>query len=516
MAQKTTLESPPLHDPADADQHFSSGAARRAARNATALALSNITSKGLMFAWQLILARWLGSAGYGVYGTIGALVAIGAAIPEFGMGLMVIRDVATSPKDAGRYLAATLTMQPVLAAAGYVVLMLAALLLGYDTDLRALLAFAAVNLLVDALGNMCHNQLLAVERMVLPAIIAAGHVALLMALATIALATDAGLWGLYTATLIAGLARTGVYWIVLLRTGTRPVFPLDRVVAWGLVVNGAPLALTSFLSLAYSHTDKLITTALIGTDDTGQLTAGFVIVFGVIELLSTTVLVAVFPLMSRTYSSGQQTMFDFMLEKLAFFNLTLSLPIGIYTSLLAVPLSSLVFGPDYTRTADILRYLIWYTVVTMVGNVFSKALLVQNRQRLLLIIRSGGLGLNILLNLILLPELGVVGAAVATLIAEAVILVTILYVFDLSSDWWQRMINHLWRLGVAALALAGTVLLLREVHPLLAAVVGAPVYAGLVLVSGAVAQDDWDLIYRLAMAMPGGTRIGRYWKRQLA
>ncbi|MBN1680499.1 MAG: polysaccharide biosynthesis C-terminal domain-containing protein, partial [Anaerolineae bacterium] len=228
------------------------------------------------------------------------------------------------------------------------------------------------------------------------------------------------------------------------------------------------------------------------------------------------VLVAVFPLMSRTFASGQREMFDFMLEKLAFFNLTLSLPLAIFTSLLAVPLSSWIFGVGYTQTADVLQALIWYTVVTMVFNVFAKALLVQNRQVRLLMIRTGGLVLNILLNLLLLPSLGVPGAAVATLIAESVILLAVLRSFDLPADWWQRMLNHVWRLGLAALALAGLVFLLREVHPLLAGVIGLPVYAVLVLVSGAITKDDWDLLYRLVIAMPGGTVFGRYWKRQLA
>jgi hypothetical protein len=35
------------------------------------------------------------------------------------------------------------------------------------------------------------------------------------------------------------------------------------------------------------------------------------------------------------------------------------------------------------------------------------------------------------------------------------------------------------------------------------------------LVVGVIGKDDWDLIYRLAIAMPGGAVIARYWKRQL-
>lgn len=512
MTALPALDTPPEPAPAG----FSSETAKRAARNATALALSTLAAKGLLFGWQVVLARWLGSGDYGVYGTIGALLAVGAAIPEFGMGLIVIRDVATRPQDAGRYLATTLTLQPLFAGAGYIVLTAAALLLGYDANLRALLALAALSLWVDVAGNMCYNQLLAVERMVITAVISTAHIAALVVLAGIALAAGGGLWGLYAATIAAGLLRAGAFWWALLRTGTRPTFPLDRAIARGLLINGAPIAITSFLSLAYQHTDKLLTTALIGEDATGQLTAGFVIVFGVIELLSTTVLVAVFPLMSRAYGTGMQAMFEFMLEKLAFFNLTISLPIALYTSLLAVPLSALLFGKGFTRTADVLQILIWYTVVTMVTNVFSQALMVQNRQRRILAIRAGGLSLNILLLVTLLPLIGVQGAAVASLTAEIVVLTLLVRSFVFPADWWGRVRSHVGRLALAAVGLAAVVLALRAVHPLLAAVAGAPVYLGLVVLTGAIAPDDWDLIYRLAIAAPGGSVVQRYWKRELA
>jgi O-antigen/teichoic acid export membrane protein len=514
----TALETPADHLPPTGDtaEGFSSSAAKRAARNATALALSNIAAKGLLFIWQLMLARQLGSGDYGIYGTIGGLLAVGASLPEFGMGLIVIRDIANRPHDAGRYLTATLTLQPIFAAIGYVTLTVAAMLLGYDAALRGLLAFAAINLLVDALGNMCHNQLLAMERMVIPAIIATGHITLLVILAGIVLAAGRGLWALYTVTLIAGLARAAAYWLVLMRFHIRPDFPVDRAIMRSLVINGAPIAVTSFLSLAYTHADKIITTALIGEKSTGQLTAGFVIMFGVIELLSVTIMVAVFPLMSRTYASGQHEMFDFMIEKLSFFNLILSLPIGIFTSLLAVPLSAWLFGAGYTKTADVLQISIWFTVVTMVGNVFSKALLIQNRQTRLMVARAGGLMINIALAIILLPLIGVSGAALAMFIAETVILVMLVRAFTFPPDWWARVKRHLWRLAAAGLVMAGVVLVLREAHPVLAALAGGPVYLVSLRIFGVIGQDDWDLLYRLAIAMPGGAIIGRYWKRKLA
>jgi stage V sporulation protein B len=378
-----------------------------------------------------------------------------------------------------------------------------------------LLAFAAINLLIDQLGNMCHNQLIAVEKMVIPAIISTVHILSLILMAGLALTLHGGLWGLYIASMIAGIGRMLAYWWMVWRLKIRPSFPIDRRIARSLVIDGAPLALSALLTLAYTHTDKLLTTALIGTEGTGNLTAGFVIVFGITELLSITVLVAVFPLMSRAYASGMREMFNFMVEKLSFFNLLVSLPIGIYMSLLAVPLASLLFGPDFTRVAGIMRILIWYTVVNMIAAVFAQGLIIQHRQRRLLTIRTGGLLVNIVLNLILLPRMGVNGSATANLIAESGVLLLMLRSFDLPAEWWQRGISHLWRLALAGVGLAVMLLLMSGIHPLLAAIIGAPVYLGLILVSGAIAKDDWDLIYRMSIAMPGGTVIGRYWKREL-
>jgi O-antigen/teichoic acid export membrane protein len=241
--------------------------------------------------------------------------------------------------------------------------------------------------------------------------------------------------------------------------------------------------------------------------------AGYVIVFGIIELLSTPLLVTVFPLMSRLHDREDRDLFNLMLEKLSFFNLLLSVPIAIFTSLLAVPLSILIFGPGFAGTAAALRIMIWYTVVAMIVNVFSRALAVQNRQRRLLAVRVIGLVLSIALNLILLPRLGISGTALAMAIAELVVLVLILRSLSLPGMWWQKMTAHVWRLTLPCAVLAAATLLLRSVSPVLAVLVGLPAFAGVLILSGAVTEADRALIWGLAATFPAGARLARYWKR---
>ena len=497
--------------PASANAAISGAEARRAARNAAALAAASVVGRGVQFGWQLALAPWLGVAAYGIYGTVGALMAVGASIANFGMGPILIRDVSRYPERAGKYLTATLVLQTLLALAAYLVVNGAGL--GYSDEIRAYIALAGVSLLVDSLGNLCNDLLLAQERMRLTSAVTVGHIILLVALAALALANGLGLAGVYLATLLAGVVRSALLWLLVRRSGVHPSWPLDRAIAAPLLLNSLPLAVSAFLSLTYQHADKFMTTLLIGTTGTGYLTAAFVIIFGVVELLNTTVLLALYPLMSRYYGDGRNPMFGFIVEKLAFFNPLVSLPIALALSIfdIAVPL----FGEDFRPTADVLRILIWFAVVTMIAAVLARGLVIQNRQRLLLGLRVLGLAANVTLNLLLLPALGVRGAAIASVCSEVLVVVLLLRHFHAAGWDFRRLAPRWLRLGLLAALVAVVMLSLREVHPALGIVVGLSLYGAGILVMRVLAPDDWDLLYRLVAAMPGGSLVLKRWQRDV-
>jgi O-antigen/teichoic acid export membrane protein len=495
---------------------ISSVEARRAARNAGAIAIASILSKGALFAWQLVLARMIGETHYGIYGTVGGFIAIGSSIVNFGMGPIVIRDVARNPSSAGKYLTATLFMQTLLALVAYLVVNGAAALGSYPGEIRAYLALAAISLMIDILGNMCNDLLLAQERMTASSVIAVGHIILLITLAAVALVAGYGLLGVYMATLVAGVARAAVFWLML---KVRPQFPFDRSIAIPLLLNGAPLAISAFLSLAYQHADKLMSARFIGSTETGYLTAAFVIIFGVVELLNTTILIAIYPMMSRYHGSPT---FGFIVEKLAFFTLVVSLPIALTLSIFATEITVPLFGPDFAPAAGVLRILIWYAVASMTVNVFAQGLTVQNRQRSLLGLRAAGLATNIALNVLLLPRIGVEGAAVASLTAEILILIFMTRNFTAAGLEWSHVLPRFVRLIALGVLTAVTMSVLggltsdmsiHALRPVIGIISGLSLYTGGILVAHVLAPDDWDLLYRLVAAMPGGALVLKYWKR---
>lgn len=490
------------------------GDARRAARNISALMIASVISKGALFGWQLALSLWLGPDEYGIYGTIGGLMANAAALASFSMGLIVIRDVARAPEKAGKYWTAMLFSQTLLALLAYVGMN--SLSLGYSETLRAFAALAGCNLFVDIFGNMAYDLLLSRERMVLTSAVEIVHIVLRIGLALLALTLGWGLLGVYAAAVLSGILRSLALVSLNFRAGIKPHFPLDRELARRLLINSAPLALSSLLTLAYQHADKLLTTGILGERITGYLVVAFVINYGVIELVSSSVLVAAYPLLSRYHEQGRNPIFGFLIEKLALYMLLVGLPLALGISILAEAIILPLLGETYAPSADILRLLIWFTAITMFGNVFSKALLIQNRQRHLLAIRACGLALNVALTLLLLFSWGDArGAVVASIIGEMLIVALLLASFRALGWRALALAGVAARLLLICLPTALALLALREAFIALPVLGGFCVYVGGILAMRVLGADDWDLLYRLVAALPGGSQLGRIWKRDI-
>lgn len=489
--------------------------ARRAVRNVGALVVASLLSKGVLFGWQIALGLLLGPAQYGIYSTVLGIFAIGTALSSFSMGLIAIREIAANPDDTPQIAGAMLWTQTALSGAAYVgVVVLGALVDDGSGQILAFSAIAGISLVIDLFGNIGHDLLLAQERMITTSIIDVAQILLRVGIAAYLLLTGWGLFGLYAASIGVGLLRSLALWIVHARRGLRVDWRWNPAIAGPLLLNAAPLAGMAFLAMLYSHADKLMTTGLLDSESTGYLTPAFIINFGVIELLSTTVLVAMYPLMSRAYDADASEVFGFIVETLARFMLLAALPIALVLSIFADEFILRLYSTEYVPTIAILRIFIWYTLLTMIGNVFAKALIIQNKQRWTLVIRVVTLSINIALNAVLLlryrdPR----GAAVASVITEALSLFLMARIFGAAGFAWERLLPGLSRTLLVGGVSAGLMIGLGLLSPWLGVLVGGVVY-----VIGAfwtLSSAEWDLFYRLLASLPGGGIVRRYWKRDV-
>ncbi len=95
-----------------------------------------------------------------------------------------------------------------------------------------------------------------------------------------------------------------------------------------------------------------------------------------------------------------------------------SFPIALGGALLGVELIGQVFGLSYLPAGAALEVLIWSIPIALFRNVAVSALVARNRQDQVLRTTTGSTILNLILNLLLIPRFGILGAAWATVATE--------------------------------------------------------------------------------------------------
>jgi O-antigen/teichoic acid export membrane protein len=187
--------------------------------------------------------------------------------------------------------------------------------------------------------------------------------------------------------------------------------------------------------------------------------------------------------------------------------------LALILCLFAEPLILLILDARYVVTAHLLSVMIWYALLSMTGNMAQQGLMTQNRQHIILRTRLIGLAINLVLLLLLLPTQGVIGAPIASLVAEVFVFSTYMVVFQ--APGWERgrLLRRLGWVLLAGLPAVGVMLLVGNIHWLLGIIAGLITYGVVVLLLRVLSEDDWDFLYRLAAALPGGRILLRYWKR---
>ncbi len=125
----------------------------------------------------------------------------------------------------------------------------------------------------------------------------------------------------------------------------------------------------------------------------------------------------------------------------------LSVPVAIIITF-AAPIIYKLYKPEYAYAAPTLSVHIWSGVFVFLGAASSQYLIAENFNKLTFIRTGFGAIVNIVLNLILIPHLGMMGAAIATLVAYASATFFIIFIPKVS-DQGVMMFKSLFLISLA-------------------------------------------------------------------
>jgi O-antigen/teichoic acid export membrane protein len=173
----------------------------------------------------------------------------------------------------------------------------------------------------------------------------------------------------------------------------------------------APRGLSGIFGIMVAWLDSLFIGTIRGPEETAvYVAAARYMTLGLFALAA--IQAAIGPLVSRSLATGNRGHAQFLYQTATQWLIAASWPIFLTLAVFA-PLFLRVFGPDYEAGHTALIILALAMLANMAAGPVLIVLLMGGRSGWTLAVAAGGLVLNVVLNLILIPGLGVDGAALA-------------------------------------------------------------------------------------------------------
>lgn len=392
--------------------------ARRIARNAGALALSQGVSLTLNFVTWAYLARTLEPSRFGIIGFGTALVAYFAVLIQLGFDAVAMRESAREPERLPALAGQLTSLRLVLcgiAFAGY-----AAIVLSLPRPPLYHATLLALGLQLVVVATRLNWAFQAVEQMGTVAI-RDTVVAVLNAAAVFALVRRPDQVVL-AAALTAGVPLIGNGW--LLSAYLKRFGPLHLSIdwaGWGALLRPAiPLAASAFLIEIYVRLDQVMLEFLNSTATVGLYSAAARF-SSLSQLPANIAFGAFFPAVASAL--GRPELMRERGRMLANVLLPVGLAIAAAGPWLARGTLVFAYGEAYGVAAPAFGLLLANAGVVHVNMTVGIPLMAWDRQTPYMWAILTGAVVNVALNVVLIPPFGMVGAAVATLVAQSAVCV---------------------------------------------------------------------------------------------
>ena len=193
---------------------------------------------------------------------------------------------------------------------------------------------------------------------------------------------------------------------------------IDFTLAKKLLTDSWPLILSGIVISIYMKTDQIMINQMLSSEANGY--------YAVAAKLSTSwyfipivISNSLFPAIISAKEESKE-LYLTRLQQLYTFLAWLAISVAIFISFFSQDIIKLLYGEAFIAASDVLIIHIWAGVFVFLGIASSKWFILENLQKYSFYRTLAGAIINLILNYILIPYYGIIGAAIATLISQFV------------------------------------------------------------------------------------------------
>lgn len=368
--------------------------------------------------WTVLAARTLLPSVYGDLMVCAGLVELGAVITDAGLTAVATRELSEASQRSIRRLIGTLIyLKFGLGLVAMAVTTGVALLLPLDGTVHRLMLLMGASLIFVSLSSL---SLIFRARMAIGYVVGTAFFGALVGVyGTIFVYWIAPTALRFAAARLAMVGAAGLMTLAVILYKYRPSLAFDWGIARKFLVSSLLLGVALTLNILYYRLDVPLVALLTNGTQVAIYVSAYRIL-DVVTLLPAAAASVALPLMVAARRDSIRHLATFCRQYLEL-SVSCGLLITVLLTIFGAPLLAILYGGRYDTSRPTLQVLAWVAAATLVTNVFMPLMVVLERQRMVLLATALGLAANVSLNFLLIPQLGAIAAAYATLATELVV-----------------------------------------------------------------------------------------------
>lgn len=369
------------------------------------------------------MARYLGPEQLGLLNYVLAIISFLVVIAGFGLNSIIVKELVNEPKATNIIMGSTFFIQVVTSIFAFLILLLLTFILFTDHTSKIIAIVIGFSLLFkvsDVIRYFFESQ--TQSKYIVWAencsFIICSLLKIILILCKASLLAIASIF-LLDAFIISGL----IVFAYLSRKQQITTWKVDLSYIKKIIKQCWPLILSGLTIMIYMRIDQVMLGQMLDYEAVGLYTAATKIseIWYFIPMI---IVSSIAPTLIKEKRINEHNYFNklkFILNTLTLISIVIAFTVSIFSSYII----SILYGTQYQASANVLIIHMWTGIFVSMGLVTSQYLIIQNLQVLSLYRTLFGAIINVIMNFILIPILGILGAALATLIAQ--ISVNLLY-----------------------------------------------------------------------------------------
>ena len=381
---------------------------------------SQIITSVLAFIWTILIARYLGVSDYGIFGYALSMSMMFSILSDFGISTHIIRSVAVDNSIVSKYLGNAVPLKFILSILYIVVVFIILSISHQNVIVIYVTLLFCIECAIKNFVGLLSGLFQAYEKGKYPAIANTLLAVFTLIFILMVIVFNLGLNGITWAYIMSNTVSL-LYIVYALRNFmTIPKFSFDRQFWIKLLNWGTPFAITGIFYTVYYSIDVVMIEQMVSDYATGIYNATYKLI-DVLTLFYSIYTAVIFPIMSKQFKN-QKSLLVASFEKSTKYLSMVTIPLAIGCLFYSKDIIHFIYGSQYGDASYVLDILIWTVCFLFINGAASNELNASHKEYSVTKIYIVAAFFNVALNLFLIPNYSYIGASIATVLSEILIL----------------------------------------------------------------------------------------------